>query len=126
MSELINKLNYLQETKNQIKSAIVGKGVTVDSSTPFRDYAGAINNIGTGTSSPLEWSESYLQGLVDNSPSQPEVRTDWISLPPVTAEEQVIYYVMNIIDGIDNPITLNSISNNYTVDWGMDLHLKII
>ena len=40
-----NKTEYLLETKNQIKNAIINKGVSVDSSDTFRSYATKINQI---------------------------------------------------------------------------------
>lgn len=45
---LSNKLNYLGETKEQIKNALVYKGQTVSSSDTFRDYVDKIKNIVTG------------------------------------------------------------------------------
>lgn len=45
---LSNKLNYLGETKQQIKEALVYKGQTVNSSDSFRDYVEKIKNIVTG------------------------------------------------------------------------------
>ena len=43
-----DKLNYLSETKDAIKQAIVDKGVTVDDSTTFREYADKIGSIEGG------------------------------------------------------------------------------
>jgi len=40
-----NKTEYLLETKNQIKNAIINKGVSVASSDTFRSYATKINQI---------------------------------------------------------------------------------
>lgn len=47
MSSLNEKLDYLNETKQLIRSSLVQKGQTVDDSTPFRDYASKILNIDT-------------------------------------------------------------------------------
>lgn len=41
-----NKLNYLSETKDLIKQALINKGVEVDDSTPFREYADKVGSIG--------------------------------------------------------------------------------
>ena len=41
---LSNKLNYLGETKEQIKNALVYKGQTVSSSDTFRDYVDKITS----------------------------------------------------------------------------------
>lgn len=40
-----NKLNYLSETKDLIKQALINKGVEVDDSTPFREYADKVKKI---------------------------------------------------------------------------------
>lgn len=47
MSATANKLNYLKETKNLIKTALINKGQTVTDTTPFRNYASLIENIST-------------------------------------------------------------------------------
>ena len=54
MSDYVDKLNYLEETKDLIKSAIESKGVTVSSDDSFRDYAEKISEItgGGGTEIP--------------------------------------------------------------------------
>lgn len=46
---ITNKLEYLQETKNQIKNAITEKGVTISDTDTFRSYADKIASISTGT-----------------------------------------------------------------------------
>lgn len=48
MSSLKDKLEYLDETKSEIKSAIEEKGVTVEDNTTFREYAEKILEIETG------------------------------------------------------------------------------
>ena len=42
---LIQKLNYLYETKELIKAAITAKGVVITDTMPFRQYAAAIDSI---------------------------------------------------------------------------------
>lgn len=49
MGTTADKLNYLIETKNAIKEAIISMGVTIDDSTPFRDYASKILEISSDT-----------------------------------------------------------------------------
>lgn len=48
MGDITNKLNYLKETKNLIKKAIVEKGQTVSDTDTFRSYAGKISQISGG------------------------------------------------------------------------------
>lgn len=47
IDELNTQLDYLAETKEQIKSAITNKGQEIISDTPFREYVEKINNIST-------------------------------------------------------------------------------
>lgn len=47
VSELNTELEYLSETKSQIKTAIINKGQDIIDTTPFRDYVGKINDIST-------------------------------------------------------------------------------
>ena len=54
-----DKLNYLSETKDAIKQAIVGKGVTVDDSTTFREYADKIGSIEGGGSCPVTLVDTF-------------------------------------------------------------------
>ena len=51
------KLNYLLDTKNQIKNAITEKGVAISDTDTFRSYADKIRNIQTGgtTTSTDDW-----------------------------------------------------------------------
>lgn len=45
MSSITDKMNYLQDTKKQIKDAIIGKGVAVEEGDTFRSYAQKISQI---------------------------------------------------------------------------------
>lgn len=49
MGTLEEKLNYLNETKNLIRQALIAKGVEVPENTPFREYAEKINTIVVST-----------------------------------------------------------------------------
>lgn len=60
----VDKLNYLSETKDAIKQAIVGKGVTVDDSTTFREYADKIGDIDGGGSKVITIKSSPI--VADN------------------------------------------------------------
>ncbi len=44
MGTLVEKINYLKETKTAIKNAIVAKGVPVSDTDTFRSYAGKIGS----------------------------------------------------------------------------------
>lgn len=45
MSSLIDKINYLSLTKEEIRKAIMSHGVTVDPNITFRDYAKLISQL---------------------------------------------------------------------------------
>lgn len=47
--DLIDNLNYLNETKQLIKSSIINKGQEIDDNDTFRSYADKIDNIATDT-----------------------------------------------------------------------------
>ena len=49
MGTLVEKINYLKETKTAIKNAITEKGVTVSDTDTFRSYAGKIGSIKVGS-----------------------------------------------------------------------------
>ena len=54
MSTYLEKLDYLEETKDLIKNAIESKGVSVSDTDTFRDYADKIGEISGGGSTPEE------------------------------------------------------------------------
>lgn len=45
---VVRKLDYLDETKQQIKEAIIEKGQTIEDTDPFRDYVEKIREMTTG------------------------------------------------------------------------------
>lgn len=49
MGTTVDKKNYLMETKEQIRSAIIAKGQLVSETDTFRSYVGKISNIGGGS-----------------------------------------------------------------------------
>lgn len=67
MSTTADKLNYLLDTKNAIKEAIIAKGATIEESDTFRSYADIISNIaGGGFPTSVNWTEPDLP--VDRTP----------------------------------------------------------
>lgn len=57
MGTIADKLAYLAGTKDAIKAAVAGKGVTVPDGTTFRDYAALIEGIVVGNFSDEEVAE---------------------------------------------------------------------
>ena len=116
MGTTADKLQYLGETKVAIHDAIVAKGVTVATGTPFRDYANKIAQISTGGAS--SWTQSYYdtaysQMVSDFNSSKP---SDWLTLPSVSEYDQrvvglhAVYPTANFCSLV--------CSGDYTVDWG--------
>lgn len=54
-SELSNKLEYLEDTKNAIKQAIVDKGVSVSENDTFRTYSQKIDSISSSSISAAQY-----------------------------------------------------------------------
>lgn len=54
MGTITDKLNYLTATKTAIKTAIIGKGVSVPADTTFRQYAALISQIQGGAEPELQ------------------------------------------------------------------------
>ena len=62
--DLLDNLNYLDETKKQIKQAIVDKGQPISDTDTFRSYVDKIETIETGvdTSDATATAEDILKG----------------------------------------------------------------
>lgn len=62
--DLLDNLNYLDETKKQIKQAIVDKGQPISDTDSFRSYVDKIKTIETGvdTSDATATAEDILKG----------------------------------------------------------------
>lgn len=94
---VVDKLNYLQETKSQIKNAIIQKGVSVTDTDSFRSYANKIAQIESGGSSAVEdW--------------QPE--PDWWDIEMILendTEEDMQKAIFLLTDELDDGATINTI-----------------
>lgn len=66
MGTIAEKLAYLKQTKEDIKNAIISKGVSVSSTTTFRDYAEKIKSIQVGidTSGGTATTSDILSGKI--------------------------------------------------------------
>ena len=64
VKDLQDNLDYLQETKTQIKNAIIGKGQEIGANDTFRSYASKIEAISTGTdtSDATATADDIMQG----------------------------------------------------------------
>ena len=62
MSTLIDKINYLKQTKANIRQSIIDKGVDIPENTKFRDYSSKIASISSGAT-----SDNNAKIVVDSS-----------------------------------------------------------
>jgi hypothetical protein len=69
MGTISDKLSYLADTKNDIKQAIIDKGVSVSNSDTFRSYASKIAGITTGGSGDMTKAvyDTNNDGIVDKT-----------------------------------------------------------
>lgn len=82
MGTLEEKLDYLQTTKAALRTAIVNKGGECSSETPFRQYAGIITDLPSGSSEGVYEKEDYysypirysLAYLANNNPHPEQKR----------------------------------------------------
>jgi len=72
---IADKLNYLQDTKNQIKEAIKGKGIEVSDIDTFRSYADKISEIPSGGSQEETFGRSFETSNNNNYILQKLVKT---------------------------------------------------
>ena len=104
MGTIADKLLYLQDTKSAIKDAIVSKGVTVPTGTPFRDYATKIGDITTGGGGS-ETADEWVRP------------TEWLPLPDnIDGVEKVS--ILNAVFDTDSEFVAFNFQGAYTVDWG--------
>ena len=88
MGTTVEKLIYLQETKEAIKNAIVEKGVEVPEGTTFRGYAEKVGEIPTGVTT--EWKKISVKG---NSSGKFEIFN--IEIPIESQDQNVFIYYLN-------------------------------
>jgi hypothetical protein len=105
---LMNELNLLKETKQNIYNAILNKGGELDPQTPFANYPQAIQNLSTGIQDPRV---AYIP---------PE---GMITIPNRDDDLDEIYliYLLGDISGFGAVDTVGltvTANENYTVDWG--------
>jgi len=55
IQDLKDNLDYLEETKNQIKQALINKGASISDSDTFRSYVDKINNLDVFSNSTSIW-----------------------------------------------------------------------
>lgn len=92
-----DKLIQLTETKNRIKNAIIKKGGVVNDSTPFGDYAQAIEGISGGGASASPNVKSKIVG--SNSTFELIVKRGFGVMPLVVSNDNSSYPMWNMSDG---------------------------
>ena len=104
MGTTVDKLLYLQGTKEAIHDAIVAKGVTVPTGTTFRDYATKIGEITTGGSGS-EVADTWVRPA------------EWLALPDNVDGVQKVS-ILNAVFDTDSEFVSFICRGAYTVDWG--------
>lgn len=121
MSNILDKLNYLNETKNMIKNSLISKGVDIDDSTPFRDYADKISNIpeeiSTATltiNSNLRGTDPSKSGIVVLTKEYGEIRYNLIQAPLIIGRSYTIAIpsIITIFDGDNSAYYTINVNGN--------------
>ena len=103
-STTADKINYLLDTKEEIRQAIVEKYVDVPTSATFRSYANSIRAIPTGNktcrfvigTSTAGWTEKDCDYLCDGVDDQVEINAAIQALPSTGGEIKVLDGTYNI------------------------------
>lgn len=97
MGTVADKLNYLNETKEDIKNALINKGVTVNDNDTFRSYANKILDVQSGldTSDATATAEHISEGYIAYSKGERIVGTAQLADPEV---------MTSLISSIDNSL----------------------
>ena len=116
MGTTADKLLYIQGTKEAIHDAIVAKGVTIATGTPFRSYATKIADIAGGSGgTQVEWTQEYYEEVMTaNEWVKP---TEWLSLPDNMDGVQKVS-ILNAVYDTDSEFVAFYFAGDYTVDWG--------
>ena len=81
MSTLIDKINYLKQTKATIRQSIIDKGVDIPENTKFRDYSSKISSISSGAS-----NDNNAKVIVDSSTTSLVTNTSVLNSVIVTLD----------------------------------------
>ena len=102
MSEIIDKLTYLEGTKALLKSKL-----KAGDNVPFRDYPGLLQG-------PKEWSQAEYDATFAKANARP---ADWLPMPAFTEGEQKVALLVAVYDD-DSEYVAFKAAGAYTVDWG--------
>lgn len=108
-SATVDKINYLLDTKEEIRQAIVEKYVDVPTSATFRSYADSIRAIPTGNKMcrfiigtiTAGWTEKDCDYLCDGVDDQVEINAAIQALPSTGGEIKVLDGTYNITASIN-------------------------
>lgn len=114
-SDILDKLNYLDDTKQQIRAALNNKGLNIDTITPFRNYATEIDTLHIGTDTTDADATSY--DIINP-------RTAYVNDQKITGRIPKITNKFSF-DNIEITQTNDSINNlikDYTMNDGQIFH----
>lgn len=100
MGTIADKLNYLGQTKSEIRDAIISKGVPVAVETTFREYAGKIREI-TAEGGTNDWKRP----------------ADWLRIEDRVKEGDQKFVGLYAVFEEGNFISFTA-TGDYSVDWG--------
>lgn len=107
MGSVINKLNYLEETKTQLKDSLIAKGASITDETPLSEYAPAIENIQSGGGAQLNiafgenppedttklWVNSTEPNRIYLTSELPDKQTECEAIDPGYRQPEPLEYV---------------------------------
>ena len=117
MGTVVDKLNYLKETKTAIKNALVNKGVSVTDSDTFRSYAQKVVDIPVGggdIDTLIDRSITEINSNVTTIGEYAFYRSSYLvsaNFPNATSIEQYAFYGCSKIKSLNAP-KLTSIKTN--------------
>lgn len=123
---IADQLTTLNTTKQDIKTAIEAKGVTVGT-VPFADYAALIASISGGGSAynpatPVEWTQDLHTAVYNNSVAEAQAKawvrpSDWLAMPAISASDYRFDGLVAVFNNQTNWVSITA-AGDFTVDWG--------
>lgn len=126
-----DKLDYLLETKNQIKEAIKGKGVNIEDTDSFRSYASKIGQIEGESSTDDFWNirtkgGSDLSSLFYNCSNFTEINLSGRDTSNATNMSNMFYQCRNLTEINLSGWDTSNATNMYNMFYGCSKLIRIL